>query len=200
MRLEAAKQKVTDGDLDKESIIAALDHSLAGIDGAVRQIRAIVHNLREPDQSVALVERIRRESSLTRSFLGFAPSLLITLDGVAVNEDEAAEQDMIDRIDQLIDPELGDDVVAIVREGLSNIARHAHATAGAVTVDVRGQGADGQVRVSIADDGRGIDPNRTRNSGLANMQERARRLGGSFELGSGIGGLGASLIWTVPLS
>lgn len=200
MRLDVAKQKVNDGDLDRESIIAALDHSLAGIDEAVRQIRAIVHNLREPDQSVALVERIRRESSLTRSFLGFAPSLLITLDGVAINEDEAAEQEMIDQIDERIDPDLADDLVAVVREGLSNIARHAHATAGAVTVDVRGRGPSGRVGVSIADDGRGIDPDRTRNSGLANMQERARRHGGSFELGVGIGGLGASLTWSAPLS
>lgn len=199
MRLDAAKQKIRAGDLDEESIVAALDHSLAGIDEAVRQIRAIVHNLREPDQSVGLVERIRRESSLTRSFLGFAPSLLITLDGSPINEDEDAEQGMIDEIDARIDLDLADDVVAVVREGLSNIARHAHATACAVIVDIAGLGAEGRIAVSISDDGRGIDPNRTRNSGLANMKERARMHGGDFELGPGPAGLGAQLVWSAPL-
>ena len=72
-----------------------------------------------------------------------------------------------------------------MREGLSNIARHAHATAATVNVDVSGQGKCGRVRILITDDGRGIDPNRTRNSGIANMTERARRHRGSFDAGPG---------------
>ena len=199
MQLDAAKQEVAAGTFDPAAATATLDRALASIDEAVRQIRAIVHNLREPDQTVGLVERIRRESSLTRSYLGFAPSLLITLDGTAINEVEDAEAGKMDEIDARIDLDLADDVVAVVREGLSNIARHAHATAGAVTVDVAGQGASGSVTVTIADDGRGIDPDRTRNSGLANMKERARRHGGRFVLGPGIGGLGATLTWSASL-
>jgi len=51
----------------------------------------------------------------------------------------------------------------------------------------------------ITDDGRGIDPNRTRNSGIANMTERARRHRGSFDAGPGEGGVGTVLRWIAPL-
>ena len=89
--------------------------------------------------------------------------------------------------------------MAIVREGLSNIARHAHATAATVCVDVSGQGKTGRVRITINDDGRGIDPDRTRNSGLANMAERARRHHGSFDADSGDGCVGTQIRWIAPL-
>lgn len=200
MQLDAAKQAVADGAIDTDAMTRVFDRALASIDEAVRQIRAIVHHLREPDQSVALVERIRRESSLTRSVLGFAPSLLITLDGHAINEIPGKEIRAIDDIDARIDMDLGDDIVAVVREGLSNIARHAHATAGSVLIDIVGRGEGGRVTVRIADDGRGIAPDRTRSSGLSNMRERARRHGGEFEVGPGIGGLGTEITWSVPLA
>ena len=192
MALDAAKQKVAQGQADPVAIESLIDE-------AVRQIRTIVHNLRERDKAVGLVERIRRESSLTRSALGFAPSLLITLDGEAINSDLDNELVVIDEFDGRVDPDLSDDVVAIVREGLSNIARHAHATAATVNVDVSGQGKCGRVRILITDDGRGIDPNRTRNSGIANMTERARRHRGSFDAGPGEGGVGTVLRWIAPL-
>ena len=158
-----------------------------------------MHNLRERDKAVGLVERIRRESSLTRSALGFAPSLLITLDGSAINSDLDNELVVIDEFDGRVDPDLSDDVVAIVREGLSNIARHAHATAATVCVDVSGWGKSGRVRITINDDGRGIEPSRTRNSGLANMAERARRHHGSFDTDTGDGGVGTQIRWIAPL-
>ena len=199
MALDAAKQKVAGGQVDPVAIESLIDDSLASIDEAVRQIRTIVHNLRERDKAVGLVERIRRESSLTRSALGFAPSLLITLDGDAINSDLDNELVVIDEFDGRVDPDLSDDVVAIVREGLSNIARHAHATAATVCVDVSGQGKSGRVRILITDDGRGIDPERTRNSGMANMAERARRHRGTFDAGPGEGGVGTQLRWIAPL-
>ena len=199
MALDAAKQKVAAGQTDPAALESLIDSSLASIDEAVRQIRTIVHNLRERDKAVGLVERIRRESSLTRSALGFAPSLLITLDGDAINSDLDNELIVIDEFDGRVDPDLSDDVVAIVREGLSNIARHAHATAAAVCVDVSGRGKSGRVRITITDDGRGIDPSRTRNSGLANMAERARRHRGSFDTGSSEGGVGTQIRWIAPL-
>ena len=200
MQLDATKQKVSDEQLSVAEVIKALDLSLASIDEAVRQIRAIVHNLREPDSNVGLVERIRRESSLSRSFLGFAPSLLISVDGQAVNEQEENEDCLVELVDSRVDDSRSDDAVAVVREGLSNIARHARATAGAVSVDVQGDTRDGKLTVSIADDGVGIDPAHTRNSGLANMAERARLNGGTFTVGTGLEGKGTRLTWSVPLS
>lgn len=200
MQLDATKQKVSSGELDREGIMASLDESLASVDEAVRQIRAIVHDLREPDRSVGLVERIRRETSLSRSFLGFAPSLVISLDDRLINEVEEEEDALIEDLQNRIAPDISDDMVAIVREGLSNIARHAKATAGSVTVEVRGVCGAGSVSCRVADDGVGMDPNRTRNSGLANMQERARRHGGTFHLSAGIDDKGTQINWRVPLT
>ena len=54
--------------------------------------------------------------------------------------------------------------------------------------------------MSIADDGVGIDPEHTRNSGLANMAERARLNGGTFTLGTGLEGKGTRITWRIPLS
>ncbi|HEY0259517.1 MAG TPA: GAF domain-containing protein [Lacisediminihabitans sp.] len=205
MQLDATKQKVGTGELTRDEIMASIDESLSQVDESVRQIRAIVHNLREPDQNVGVVERIRREASLSRNFLGFAPSLVISLNGTPINAVEAEEEAMIDHVEGCVGLDVSDDVVAVVREGLSNIARHAHATAGRVTVEVETpeepatDGILGVITVSIADDGKGIDPNRTRNSGLGNLAARARRHGGSFAFGPGIGGLGTEIIWTAPL-
>jgi signal transduction histidine kinase len=54
--------------------------------------------------------------------------------------------------------------------------------------------------VAIADDGTGIDPDRTRNSGLGNLAARARRHGGTFEFHPGINGLGTEIAWRAPLA
>ena len=200
MALDAAKQKVAAGQTDPAALESLIDSSLASIDEAVRQIRAIVHNLREPDSDVGLVERIRRESSLSRSFLGFAPSLLISVDGQSVNEQKECEDHRVELLNSRVDDSRSDDAVAIVREGLSNIARHAHATAGAVNVELQGSGKTGRLTVSVSDDGIGIDPAHTRNSGLANMAERARLNGGTFTVGTGLEGKGTKITWSVPLA
>jgi two-component system sensor histidine kinase UhpB len=72
-------------------------------------------------------------------------------------------------------------VYRVVQEALSNIARHAHAAGVKVAVT----GCDGpQVRVTIADDGGGFDPDRLRDGacGLAGMRERAMLAGGRMDV------------------
>lgn len=199
MQLDATKQKVVGNEVSTEDIAALLDESLASVDEAVRQIRAIVHDLKEPDKTVGLVERLRRETSLSRSFLGFAPSLVVSLNGLPINAVEEHEDLAIASLEQRISDDVADDMVAIVREGLSNIARHARATAGAVTIDVQDDSHRQWVSIRVADDGKGIDPDRTRNSGLANMKQRAQHNGGTFYLSEGIDGKGTQINWRVPL-
>src|SRR4051794_16791540 len=72
-------------------------------------------------------------------------------------------------IDSLIAGELAADVEAVVREGVSNAARHSGGGRVTVTLDVTDE-----VVVEIVDDGRGIDPKAAR-SGLRNLQQRAVR-------------------------
>lgn len=177
-----------------------LERALASVDDSVKQIRQIVHRLRDPDPSVVLVERLRREASLARNNLGFAPSLLVTLDGVAVSDDnEGGYEQALEVIDNRVGADRADDVVAVVREALSNTARHARASSARVEVKVCGQPPAGSVCVSVSDDGAGLDPRCNRRSGLDNLAARARRHGGDFQMVSEPGN-GLSLTWRVPLS
>lgn len=176
-----------------------LEDALGSVDDAVKQIRAIVHSLREPDAGVVLVERLRREASLARTSLGYAPSLLIDVDGALVAAAEN-ESDLIDTVDNRVDADVADDVVAVVREGLSNAARHAKAASVQVRVSVLGYGPTGRVIVDVEDDGVGVDPSVTRRSGLANLATRARRHGGTFSVGTNEAGHGSLMSWQAPLT
>lgn len=74
------------------------------------------------------------------------------------------------------------EILNIVREALSNCARHADATHVVVALRMRGS----KVRVSIVDDGRGFTLNGDcrRGYGLTNMEARARKLGGTLRVAS----------------
>jgi signal transduction histidine kinase len=85
-------------------------------------------------------------------------------------------------------------VLAVLREALSNAARHSGATRVDVTVDT---GAAGMLTVLVRDNGRGIEDT-GRRSGLANMAERAEQLGGELRLARAEGG-GTELEWRVPV-
>ncbi len=71
-------------------------------------------------------------------------------------------------------------VYRVVQEALNNCAQHAQASA--VQVSVRQEAA--RILVTVQDDGSGFDPDRVRGLGLLGMEERARHLGGSFQIDS----------------
>ena len=89
-------------------------------------------------------------------------------------------------------PRLHDDLLAVVREALSNTARHAQAQHAEVLVAI-----DDELRVEVTDDGVGIG-NPERSSGLANMQTRAEQHGGRLEISEPPSG-GTSIRWAVPI-
>ena len=138
--------------------------SVQGVENAVAQIRQIVQSLRRERTEATLTERLRHETGLATAGLGFVPTLRLPT--------RPAE------LDSELPGEIAEDVVAVVRECLANAARHAHATAVAVSVSVFSEGVDRVVQVNVSDNGRGIDPTVTRRSGLANMSSRARRHAG----------------------
>jgi PAS domain S-box-containing protein len=85
------------------------------------------------------------------------------------------------------------DVLAVVREALSNVARHAKASAAELKIVLAGEFAV----VEVSDNGIGIVAP-TRSSGLANLEERARLRGGAFVVSTLEEG-GTRLEWRVPL-
>ncbi len=96
-------------------------------------------------------------------------------------------------VDTLVTGELATDVVAVVREAVSNAARHSGARHVTVTLDV-----GGEVLLEVVDDGRGIDA-RTARSGLRNLEDRATRRGGGLTVTRLAEG-GTRLRWWAPLS
>jgi signal transduction histidine kinase len=81
----------------------------------------------------------------------------------------------------MVDPDLREDLARIVREAVSNAARHGNAS----TVTVALSNTDA-IRLRITDDGQGFDPNapRRRGFGLTSMRERAEGRGGHVEVSS----------------
>jgi signal transduction histidine kinase len=87
-----------------------------------------------------------------------------------------------------------DDLVAVLREALTNVARHAGATR--ADVEVTATGSD--LALEVSDDGVGMGPS-TRRSGLANMRRRAENRGGTFVVEPNDPS-GTRLRWSVPIS
>jgi signal transduction histidine kinase len=86
-------------------------------------------------------------------------------------------------------------VYRIVQEALHNVSRHSGAKTAVITVREGG----GALSLSVADDGSGFDPVRTRGLGMLGMEERVRQLSGRFEIQSAPG-KGARLLVTLPVT
>ncbi|MBD0422727.1 GAF domain-containing sensor histidine kinase [Streptomyces sp. TRM S81-3] len=148
------------------------------LDETIKIIRTTIFGLRSRDDATApgLRARAVRAVGEAAPVLGFAPGL--RMEGL---------------LDTHVPKEIADHVMAILSESLTNIARHAHADRAEVVLETDGK----QVRLTVTDNGVGISPG-GRRSGLRNMEERARKLGGALELGSPEGG-GTRLVWCAPV-
>lgn len=96
-------------------------------------------------------------------------------------------------VDSAVPPQVRDQLLPVVREALSNLARHAAADHGEIAVEVDAH----EVRLSVLDDGVGIGPDRAE-SGLRNARRRASALGGLLEV-TPRHPRGTSFVWRVPL-
>lgn len=97
-------------------------------------------------------------------------------------------------IDLTLPDAVADQVMAVVREALTNVVRHAGAQRVTVAVTV-----DDELRLEVVDDGIGLPSvPRPDGHGLANLRARAERLGGTMVAGDAAGG-GTALVWQVPL-
>jgi signal transduction histidine kinase len=156
--------------------VTRLNAAVDDLDATIRDIRRSIFELRAPVGATVRTE-VRDAVDAATETLGFRPTL-----DVSGPVDSAVPDDIV--------PEL----LAVLREALSNAARHAQATA--VRVSVRA--ADREVVLRVEDDGVGMDPALAR-GGVVNMGERAFDLGGTFEIGPGTAG-GTSMVWRVPIS
>ena len=96
-------------------------------------------------------------------------------------------------VDKVVTGQLSEEVLAVLREALTNVGKHARANQVVITI-----AAGDELRLVVADDGDGIGDRTTTGLGLKNLRQRAARLGGSVELGTSREG-GTRLTWHVPL-
>jgi signal transduction histidine kinase len=85
-------------------------------------------------------------------------------------------------------------LVPTLEEALSNVVRHARASAVIVELVVD----DAEVRLSVCDDGVGIATDVVPGRGLKSLRARAERLGGTCQIEAAAGG-GTAISWRVPL-
>lgn len=150
------------------------------LDQVVGDIRTTIFNLQTPrtaDEPPSLRRELTDVIHDATEPLGFTPAL--RFDGP---------------LDTLVPGDIAADLIAVVREALSNTARHARANAASVDVSATLDA----VTARIDDDGRGIGDT-TRRSGLANLRTRAEKHGGTLTIDSAPS-RGTTLIWRVPLS
>ena len=85
-------------------------------------------------------------------------------------------------------------IYRVVQEALTNVFRHARATAVNVSIEpaerpVGGQGGRDFALVRVCDNGRGLKPDQKFGLGLTGMRERILALGGTLTVASGEGGV-----------
>lgn len=157
-------------------VIERLEGAVAELDQTIRDIRATIFELRHRPGAGSFRADLRALVESYGPTLGFAPliSLLGPLDSVA--NDEVHSQ-----------------VLMVVREALSNVARHAHATSVAVVAEATAQ----SLTIIVQDDGVGIGVGAVE-SGLSNVRARARERDGAVELAR-IQPHGTHLRWSIPV-
>jgi signal transduction histidine kinase len=145
------------------------------LDATIRDIRSAIFELRTP-MTAQLRAEVRELVAAAAGQLGFRPAL-----------------EIIGPLDSAVPSEVRADLLAVLREALSNVVRHAGATAVRVVVSVE----SGYVTILVVDDGVGI-PADARRSGLENLSGRAQRRGGSFQVRPN-DPRGTVVDWRVPL-
>src|SRR5690606_10547580 len=132
----------------------------AVLDDIFVELRSLILQLRPPELSLE----------------GLVPSLAKHLDvvGRAHALATSLEADAVPPLDTAVEEAL----FRIAQEALTNVVRHAQASA----VRVALTGRDGSVALAVRDDGRGFDPAApaisARRLGLSSMRERAEAVGG----------------------
>jgi signal transduction histidine kinase len=165
---------------DADAAVTRIEAAVDDLDLTVKHIRSAIFKLESSRVSAGggLRDRVLALGRQAAGALGFEPRVFF--DGA---------------VDSGVADEVAVELLATLREALSNVARHARASR--VDVDVV---LDDQLMLRVIDDGIGPpDPDAAHGHGLKNMAARAARQSGRFELRAG-SPRGTVLEWQVPPS
>ena len=160
-----------DRSADERMLRRAARSALEQLDTEIESLRALISELRPAalddlglnSALVALAER-------TRARYGIEVNTTIETPSVGSRR---------------LDPELETVIYRVVQEALTNAARHARPD----VIEVSLAQHDGEVRVTVTDDGCGFDASQPADGfGLLGMRERVSLVGGRFELLSSLDG------------
>ena len=173
MQLESSMRYMT-----RPEAVEYVQQAVDDLDKTIKEIRSTIYALQRPERGTSKSLRARIVDLIDdyTEVLGFTPNL--RLEGL---------------IDTRVSNTVGENLLAVLREALSNAARHAKASRVDVVIAVD----DATATATISDDGIGL-PSDGRRSGLANLQARAEGLDGSFSATTAPEG-GAEILWRVPL-
>lgn len=174
LQAETARDLVAD---DPATATEILDRLVPRLNGAVADVRAIVHELRPPTlDELGLAGAVRE---LATRFAG---------------RDRRIDVDLSDLGELPAAVDLA--AYRIISEALANAVRHS----GAGTVHVRARREGEWLRLEVADDGRGIRADATAGVGLASMRARAEELNGRCVIGPAPDGSGTVVSAVLPLT
>jgi PAS domain S-box-containing protein len=161
--------------IDNETASSRVSSTVDDLDATIKEIREAIFAL-ESAPGTSLRARVLEEVADATGALGFEPA--VSFHGP---------------VDREVSLQVQLEAAAVLREALSNSARHAHATRVEVHITV-----DDELSVLVVDNGIGIgQPDRL--SGIANARARAELLGGHLELAPASGG-GTRFEWRAPLT
>ncbi len=163
------------GEVTAPPVAERIQQTVDELDLTISELRSTIFRLGQQEQARTLSALLAAIVHDRKRILGFEPVVRIegSIDDVP---EHVAEQ-----------------LVATVSEGLSNVGRHAGATAAEVVVEER----DGALRLQITDNGVGLTPRPKHGGGIRNMMWRAAELGGSCIVEAAEPS-GTKLVWQVP--
>jgi signal transduction histidine kinase len=174
LSMQAMARRVEDDEVERR-----LQAAVEGLDTTIKHIRSTIFTLSAAMSAGGIQVRERILALVTQAEPSLPKRPRVVFEGP---------------VDAGVPPAAVDDLMAVTRELLSNVVRHADAK----TVDVVLAVIGDRVLLRVDDDGVGIAeaPSGT-GLGLRNLAHRAERLGGSFTL-SGREGGGTRAEWWVP--
>jgi len=161
--------------VDDEAIDQRLTRTVDELDDTIRQIRTTIFALQEAS---------------SRSLRGTA---LAVVDQLSPLLPVRPDVQLVGPLETIADEAIIADVEAVLRESLTNVAKHARAAQIRVFV----QADNERLALTVIDNGIGLGQG-TRRSGLANLNRRAERHGGHLDVGNSPEG-GLRLQWSIPL-
>ena len=156
-----------------------VNRAVDDLDATIKEIRQTIFALHEPvdGPTTGLRGRVLRETAQAAAVLGFSPAVRFA-----------------GAIDAMVPDEVGEHLLAALREALSNAARHSQAARIEVLLALDGS----RVVMTVTDDGVGIDEG-GRRSGLINLVARAQELGGDSTT-TRVGETGGTRVsWWAPI-